>query len=348
MSILQQPMSGTARWAKGITDALRIGHPTLDLIEWRAPARLRRGGPLRKVANLIRDRYWFDIEIPTRATREQVDVLLMPANISSRPCGIPQVVSILDVNFLSVPGTYDRVYAMLASRAFRRSTRIARRLTTISEYSRGEIARHLKADPEQIEVVYPGLDPVPEARPAPAPLDRPYGLYVGATEPHKDVPLLLSAWREQALLTDLRLVIVGPRGRDHRQVEALAAGLNGRAIVRGPVGPQELEQWYHHASVFVFPSRTEGFGFPPLEAMKRGVPVVAARAGALPEVLGDAALFHEPGDGAELAVQVDRVTRDSDFRHLLTGHGRRRAATYTWSKAGDAMATILHDAITPR
>jgi glycosyltransferase involved in cell wall biosynthesis len=135
-------------------------------------------------------------------------------------------------------------------------------------------------------------------------------------------------------------VIVGQPGRAHPEVLRLA-GLDPRVVVVGAVDDATLSRWYGHASVFVFPSVAEGFGFPPLEAMQHGVPVVAARAGPLPEILGDAACYHAPNSWEELADGVTRLLTDSDLRasHILAG--RDRAARYTWSSSGRKLAEVL-------
>jgi glycosyltransferase involved in cell wall biosynthesis len=268
-------------------------------------------------------------------------VLLMPTNVTSGHAGAPQVVSILDVNFLVAPGTYDRAYANYARRRFIRSLNTAQRITTISEHSRSEIVRHLGADPARIEVVYPGLEP-PRASQAAPPLARPYALYVGQTEPHKDVPTAVEAMRDLRD-TGIDFAIVGQPGRDHEHVLARSAS-DPTIHVVGAVSDAELENWYAHAAVFVFPSLTEGFGYPPLEAMARGVPVVAARAGSMPEVLGDAALFHAPGSAEDLAFQVRRVLHDETLRRDLVRRGKDRVRRYTWKASAEQMAAILRSA----
>jgi glycosyltransferase involved in cell wall biosynthesis len=337
LSISRHPPSGTMRWAGGLLAALRE-RPDIHVSAWPGPSRLRRGGPARKVLNLLLDELWLEVELPRRVGRDRSDVLLMPANVSSRRCRVPQVVAILDVNFLVAPGSYDRAYTEYARRRFTNSVGTARRITTISEYSRRQIVHHLGADPERIDVVYPGLSAPRVGRGAP-PLARPYALYVGQTEPHKDVPTAIEAMRA---LGDIGIdfAIVGQPGRDHERVLALSAS-DLTVHVVGAVSDSELEDWYAHASVFVFPSLTEGFGYPPLEAMARGVPVVASRAGSLPEVLGDAALFHEPGKAEDLALQVRRVLTDETLRRLLIQRGEDQVQRYTWQVSAERMAAIL-------
>jgi glycosyltransferase involved in cell wall biosynthesis len=315
--------------------------PDILVSAWPGPRRLRRGGPARKILNLLLDELWLEVELPRRVKRERSDVLLMPANVTSGRSRAPQVVTIHDVNFLVAPNTYDRAYTSYARRRFMRSLSAAERITTVSNYSRTQIVHYLGADPERIEVVYPGLE-VPRGSQAASPLARPYALYVGQTEPHKDVPTAIEAM--QVLRdTGIDLAIVGQPGRDHERVLALSAS-DLTVHVVGAVSDSELEDWYAHASVFVFPSLTEGFGYPPLEAMARGIPVVASRAGSLPEVLGDAALFHEPGEAEDLALQVRRVLSDESLRREYVRRGEDRVRRYTWQGSAERMALILRSA----
>lgn len=343
MSILRHPPAGTARWATGLVRALRADDE-LEISEWLGPPRLRRGGVARKVGNLLRERAWFGFELPRTARRAEIEALLMPANLTASRTRLPQVVTIHDVNFLTRPGTYDPGYARYAEREFRRSARRAARITTVSHFSRAEIAVHLGVDPSRIDVVYPGLHAPPAVAPGPAALSRPYALYVGESAPHKDIPTAIRAWRHLAD-TPLGLAIVGQPGRDHTNVLALANESHGRVVVVGRVSDEELERWYSHASVFVFPSRAEGFGYPPLEAMLRGVPVVASRAASLPEVLGSAALYFEVGKDEELADQVRRVWTDEPLRRQLVDAGARQAALYTWARTGEMVGGILKDVV---
>ena len=339
-SISGHPAGGTLRWAGGLLKALREV-PGVRVSAWPGPRRIRRGWVARKILNFLLDELWLEVELPRRARRDRSDVLLMPANVTSGHAPAPQVVTILDVNFLVAPGTYDRAYASYARRRFLRSLDTAQRITTISEYSRDQIVHHLGANPARIEVVYPGLD-VPLASQGPRPLARPYALYVGQTQPHKDVPTAIEAMKCLREM-DIDLAIVGQPGRDHERVLALSAAEPAVHVI-GRVSDSELENWYAHASVFVFPSLTEGFGYPPLEAMARDVPVIAAQAGSLPEVLGDAALFHEPGSAEDLARQMRRALSDERLRRELVQRGKDRVLRYTWRAAAERMALILRSA----
>jgi glycosyltransferase involved in cell wall biosynthesis len=335
--------------------AALAGQPDVEIVTSMGPRRIQgsraigaRPGLadwLIRVPNTLRQRWWYESGIGRMAARERADVLLMPANHAARRGPVPQVVVIHDVNFLTAPGTYERAQTRYLTWSYRRAVRDADAVITVSQFSKSEISRHLGVDPAAIDVVYSGLRPPLDGVPAEAPLDQPYALWVGATEVSKNVGLLVDAWSTRAP-ADLRLVIVGPPGRDHATLVARSAVLGGRVSIRGAVDESELERWYRHAAVFLFPSRTEGFGFPPLEAMLRGVPVVAANAGSLPEVLGDAALFHDPDDPAGLTTQVERLGQDDALRSRQIKRGLERAARFQWGRAGADTAAVLRAAAT--
>lgn len=348
-AVLRRPATGTARWVRGLTKAL-ANQRDIEVVTSMGPGRIewfrsRSARPLLRdwlirVPNVIGQRWWYESEIRRVAERERADVLLMPAGLSARRGRLPQVVAILDVNFLTQPGTYESANARYLAWSFRRAVRDADALITISQFSRTEICRHLGAEPDGVTVVYPGLDQPASAVTSRSPLDRPYALWVGATEVSKNVGLLLDAWSSGAP-AGLSLAIVGPPGRDHPTLVERASRLGTQIVIRGAVDEPELERWYRHAAIFLFPSRTEGFGFPPLEAMLRDVPVIAANAGSLPEVLGDAALFHDPDDANTLRSHIDGLMQQEALRQQLILRGRNQAARYRWDLTAAETAKVL-------
>ena len=333
---LRRTHAGKARWINGLLGALDET-PGLELIKAAGPSRIGGGLPFRPI-NVARQRWWYDWGMRRQAERIGADVILMPGAYSCSKGRIPQLVSVLDVNYLTRPGTYEAMFELYARWTVSRTMRNADGLMTISAFSRSEISRHLHVDPERISVVYPGLDK-PQEGTYPTPLDRSYALYVGATEKHKNIGLLLDAW--DRLESDLPLAIVGRPGRDHAWLADRAANSRGRVLIIGSVDQAQLEAWYRNAAVFLFPSLTEGFGFPPLEAMQRGVPVIASRAGSLPEVLGDAAAYFSPTDPAEVVTRLDEVLGDAKRRAEMIGKGREQAAGYTWAAAASATTALL-------
>jgi glycosyltransferase involved in cell wall biosynthesis len=166
-----------------------------------------------------------------------------------------------------------------------------------------------------------------------------YVLWVGGIKPHKDVPTLVAA--HMLLPQELRdrhpLVLAGDddtvAGRQLKtRLRDSDHGRSGLIRMLGKVELDELAGLYDSAAVFAFPSRIEGFGLPPLEAMAHGVPVVSSRADPMPEVLGDASLYFEPGDARGLAAQLENVLTDPGLARGLRTSGAERVRRYSWER----------------
>jgi glycosyltransferase involved in cell wall biosynthesis len=178
---------------------------------------------------------------------------------------------------------------------------------------------------------------------------RRFVLALGHVEPRKNLGVLIAAVRRlrgDARFADLGVVCCGRAIEPERsQVAALATRDPAVPLTfTGPLDEKSRNGLLALASCIATPSRIEGFGLVPLEAMAAGVPVVAARARALPEVLGDAALFHEPNDAAELARQLAAVLDDPNLRRRLIAAGLERARSYSW-RASAAALLAVHDEI---
>ena len=340
-AVLRRPHTGTARMVNGLLGAL-TEVPNIEVKRADGPRRVGNGWLFRPT-NMALRRWWYEFGIERTARGWQADALLMPVGYAARPGRIPQTVVIHDVNYLTQPGTYDPLFVKYATWAMKRATRDADRLVTVSAFSRSGISRHFEVDPERIQVVYPGLEPCREGV-FRRPMEDPYALYVGATEVSKNLGLLLDTWSTSSP-AGLPLVIVGQPGRYHATLLQRAGRMEGRVIVRGRVDDNELEAWYRNAAVFLFPSLTEGFGYPPVEAMQRSVPVISCNCGSLPEVLGEAALYHAPDDAAAVRELVERVMGDSDLRQRMIRLGLAQAARYRWDVTAAQIARILESTV---
>jgi glycosyltransferase involved in cell wall biosynthesis len=351
LSILRHPYGGTARYAEEILLAMEKASVPADRVRtYRGWPRFARGHRWLRFANLAGDLAWVGVGIPGLVLRDRLDVWYSPSNVIPPWLPRPVVVTIHDVNFLLQPDAYERGYVRYATAMVGRSARRARHVITDSEFSRAELVRAFGIPLEKVSVVYPGLDHALAAKSAPEPvpgLPEKYALYVGQTEPHKNVGLLLDAW-EAAPPAGLSLVIAGQPGRDHAAIVDRAAGprLKGRVVVLGRVTAGGLETLYRGAACCLLPSRAEGFGFPALEAMARGIPVAVANAGSLPEVTAGGALTFDPDDPSDLAAKVEQL-RDPAGRASLIANGRDVAGRYRWSVAADAIWTIIREAARP-
>jgi glycosyltransferase involved in cell wall biosynthesis len=174
-----------------------------------------------------------------------------------------------------------------------------------------------------------------------------YVLGLSRVEPRKDFPTLVRAFGQIAAAhPGLALVLAGPDGLGSARLgQAVADCPAADRVVRlGWVDDGLKEALVAGATVFAYPSVYEGFGLPPLEAMAMGTPVVATRAGALPEVLGDAARLVAVGDGTALAAALGELVDDPAARLELSNRGRRRAAQFTWASCADGLVALYEQA----
>ena len=232
---------------------------------------------------------------------------------------------------LCTPDTLQ--YPGLIRRAVARGAHVQ----TDSQFVADEVRDWLNIDTDRVHVIAPGIPGVvatTTARPAslgPAP----YVLALGTVEPRKNIPLLVRAFeRLSGTFPDVQLVIAGADAWGGPDVSTaimrLVEGVRERVVRLGYVDDATRASLLGHAAVFAYPSRYEGFGFPPLEAMRAGAPVVSTRAGSLPEVLGAAALLVEPDDEAAFADALSRVLADQALADELRVKGLERAHTFSW------------------
>lgn len=264
-----------------------------------------------------------------------------------------RLVSVNDLTAVHYPEMCSPVslrYPGLVARALATGAHVHTPAAVIAE----EVVEHFGADPERVHVVHWGIDlPAPPAKaPAPktpaakmpaakAPAGAPYVLAIGTAEPRKDLPTLVFAWDSVARThADLRLRLVGPDGWGSAALESAIASAAHRDRIERVGWVADTAAEIEGAAVFAYPSIYEGFGLPPLEAMARGVPVVAAAAGAVPEVVGDAAVLVPPGDAAALAAAIGSLLDDGEHRAAMVAAGVVRAAGFTWERCAGELASL--------
>lgn len=221
-------------------------------------------------------------------------------------------------------------FRIVLSQAVRR----ARRVMVPSEFVRNEVIKHFPLAAQKTSVIHEGVTVTPLLNPPrPEERERMGMLYVGNAYPHKNLERLLEAVAVvRTSRPDATLTIAGYDDYFFKRLRQFAVERSFAQNIRFIPSPDDatLEELYRRAGIFVIPSRSEGFGLTPLEAMSRGVPVAAARAGSLPEVLGDAALYFNPKKTEEIAAAISRLLGDESLRQELVARGKNQTARYSW------------------
>ncbi len=274
---------------------------------------------------------WQQLVLPRAATE---GVLWGPHGTIPLTLRIPAVVTLHDFTSITMPGRH-RLKTIASFNLFiGRSLALAARVAAVSQAAAEEAVRGFGVPRSRITIVPNGVD---EFFSPGAVGEDDYILFVGTLEPRKGLADLLAAW-EALPAPRLRLILCGDAGWGRRL--AHRSGVE----VTGYVDRQQLRALYRGARAFVYPSRHEGFGIPPLEAMACGAAVVATRTGAIPDYAGDAALLVDPGDVRGLHDALARLLRDTSLRRELGARAAERASHYRWETSAATMTRLLEEA----
>jgi glycosyltransferase involved in cell wall biosynthesis len=301
----------------------------------RLPDHVRLTGGPRPLSLL--DPIWLSYQLAAR----RPSVFFSPGFNPPAVCRVPLVITIHDLAHIQLPcfSTYRRrfYYEYLVRPASNR----ARRVITVSEYSRREILRWTGLPESSVTNVGNGVDST--FRPEGHRYDPgfPYILYVGNGRPHKNLDRLFSAF---AAIDDpyLHLVLTTPKTHE-LTAQLIEKRIEKRVHCPGPVTDEELPALYRGALALVFPSLMEGFGLPPLEAMASGTPVVASRSTAIPEVVGEAALLVDPLDAADIRQGIERVLEDRALRGAMRQAGLARARLFSWDTVAAKVNQVIQE-----
>lgn len=220
----------------------------------------------------------------------------------------------------------------------------AEKVIAVSEFTRNDIVAVYPEARRKVRVTLEGVDVLAPADENPARLltKRPYCLYVGNAYPHKNLETLLEV---AVHFPEHDFVLVGKRDYFYARLEKMAQGRHCQNVVFwGHATDEELVRLYRGARVYLFPSLYEGFGLPPLEAMQYGVPVVAARCGSLPEVLGEAALLVAPTNKGFRAA-LEGVLENEHLRKELIMRGRERVKFFSWERMAQETRAVYNECI---
>jgi glycosyltransferase involved in cell wall biosynthesis len=269
----------------------------------------------------------------TTLARIDADVLWGPHGTLPLASRVPAVATLHDLTSITMPGRH-RLKTILSFNLFiGRSLEQAVRVACVSRAVADEAMRGFGIGAAKLEVVPNGVDEFF----SPSGEEGDYLLFTGTLEPRKGIDDLLAAWRSLPAPRP-RLVLCGDPGWKTRVPRE-------DGIERtGYVTRERLRELYRGARAFVYPSRYEGFGIPPLEALACGAPVIATRTGAIAEFAEDAALLVEPGDVRGLRTALVRLLGDASLRDNLRVRGPERAKLWSWDRGARAMNALLREA----
>lgn len=327
---------------------------------------------------------WTQIRLSVAMAMSRQDVLFVPAH--TIPLHHPKntVVTVHDIGFEQIDRLYDK--KMIGSGGISRrilsagarlftlgkysaseldyhrwateyAIRHAKKIITVSEFSKNEIIKRYGISKNKVAVIYHGINravfkKIDDTAAIRTTLDKmqitsPFLLYVGRLEEKKNTPGLIKIFRILKTKYKLshQLVLVGKPGLNYEAVNELIDkyNLNDFVVRPGYVNEDELIHLRNAADVFIFPSMYEGFGMPILESMACGTPVVCSRAASLPEVAGDAALMANPEDYEEFALKIHRVVADADLRNNLVNRGWERISHFRWDVCAKKTLEIIKE-----
>lgn len=324
----------------------------VDNPDWRFPnvkivqSNLREG-------ETIRNHIWEQFSLPRLARRHGVDILHSPANLAPLFYKGKSIVHIHDLCFVVNPQWYSFSFRTLYNFIIPRLARRAAKVITNSNNSRNDLLQFCELQAESVSHVHWAVDDLflqdqqaSSARAPDFPLSSEYILYVGSLEPRKNIGTLLEAYELlRTTYPDIKtkLVLIGGESPLFAEVRLKVKRFKEDVLFKGFVSDRLLRDYYRHAQLVVYPSLYEGFGFPPLEAMASGVPVVTTMTSSIPEVVGDAALMVSPYDVGQLAETMSRVLGDPDLRATLIARGREQVKKFNWYRVARNTLAIYYE-----
>lgn len=279
--------------------------------------------------------FWEQIILPFKAIG---GVLVNLANIS--PIMHPRKITMVhDTQFLLPNCGYSAKQRLWYRALIPLICRTSGKTLTVSEYSRDELARSGMADRSRIEVIYNGVDHMTQVqadqtiRSGLGLEDTAYLVMFGSHKPYKNNAIMFEAMRSLEA-SQLKLVIVGS---DRATLENAGLNPSQDTIFAGTVSDPQLKGLLEGALALAFPSFTEGFGLPPLEAMICGCPAIVNAGGAIPESCGDAAVYADGNDPQQWCHAINRLQSDEQFRSDMIARGLEQARAFTWQRAGRSL-----------
>lgn len=352
---MEQPQTGSGQYIRHLLAALRVVDPALRLSLFKSPLAPHPGRRGENVSKLL----WEQGVVAILAARSGAELLHIPYWAPPLFSPIPVVATIHDVIPALLPEYRGSALVAAYTKVVGGAARRARRLIVDSECSKRDLVRVVGVSPQRVDVVPLAAGAVfrPIDRTEAADfcrqqwgLERPFLLYVGGNDVRKNVPALLHAWSTASTRLPGHNLVIGGRMRCEPpffpDVQGLAAQIElPRTHFLGAISDVEKHQLLGSCVAFVWPSRYEGFGLPPLEAMQTGAPVISSDRSSMPEVVGPAGLLVSPDDIPALAEAMVRIASDATLRARLQVAGPAQASQFSWRRTAALTAESYRRAL---
>lgn len=300
--------------------------------------------------------WFFELSISLFLRRIKADLFYSPDGYLSLCSKVPQVVEFHDLNFEHFPGDMPKIHLWHYKKFFPKFARKAKRIVTVSEFSKQDIVDCYQVNPDKIDVAYNGVNeifkPLSEAEQkivrAHYSFGHPYFMFVGSLHPRKNLARLFTAFDKfkKRSQNDVKLVIVGEKRWWTEPIQRAYDAMSCKedVVFAGRLSAEDLHRVTAAALASVYVSYFEGFGIPILEAFKCDTPVITSNVTSMPEVAQDAALLVDPFNEDDIADAMVKVL-DEDVRKTLVEKGRKRAEDFSWNQAAAVIWNSLMKSI---
>lgn len=292
---------------------------------------------------------WFELSLPKALKKINPDLFLSPDGFLSLKSAVPSLPVIHDLNFAHNPSDLAKSHAWFYNRYFPKYAQKAKRIATVSEFSKFDIVKQYGISASKIDVVYNGVSerfkPLNEteklATRAKWTEGNPYFIYVGAIHQRKNIERMLAAYDSfrKAVVQPHRFVFVGNKKWWTASMQQALDTMEHKAevIFTGRVSDEDLNNLMGAAVANVYVSTFEGFGIPIIEAFQAQIPVITSNVTSMPEIAGNAALIVDPSNVEAISEAMIQVVLSAELRQELVTLGIERASQYTWKRTADLL-----------
>lgn len=292
---------------------------------------------------------WFELRVPYILRKYKADLFLSPDGYLSLNTRVKQLAVIHDINFAHRPKDLPWLTAKYYNYFFPRFAKRAKRIATVSYYSKEDIMRTYGIPSDDIDVVYNGVNTLytptssleKEATRKRYTNGKKYFLYIGSLHPRKNICGLLRAYDafRTSVNTDIKLVITGGEMFKTGDITKTYEGMRFKndVVFTGRLAIEDLHQVLGAALALTFVPYFEGFGIPVIEGMSAGIPVICSNTTSLPEVGGNAVLYADPFAVNQIKDAMIRIANDAELRSELIEKGKKQQVKFSWDKTADQL-----------